>query len=853
MKKILLILAVLALAFPGFAKTQQIYEFKPIGHGPLENNIGTPMSVCALKDDAVAVFDASTSCINTYDKSGKLTKRIRVKAESLISSSVPTELEFGNFVQPVSFDVDESGIFYILTQSNLGKLENDGSTNAFLEFSKMSPSLTTPMMVHIIKDKIYILDQKLGVVVFDTTGKYLKTIGSVGKGSGKFIKPINFWVSIDGSVVILDSRDPENDENTSSTEMLLLMYDYAGNLVREFGPAYSGSNNEDYTLIMPWVGTMSRTAIYIVDFYIKDTKFGWAIKQFNLEGDYVKTWPIIKTDKLEEPSLLKDLIISMDCGLEDSIFFTMPFSGKVLSDPTAFYVVTEGVSSNNSLKLPTTAITTTNEDTYILDIYPPVIHHFDAQGKLVLSKEIKDNFSQFPGLDLAFGLDMVYTKDAIVVSTGLSVLVLNPLNLETIDEVDLTSGSMNINPYISLAWKDGYLAALDDDGKISVTTGGIPVTFETSKDFQSQKLTDITFDKNGSLLVLDSVGKKIGMFTNSGTFLGKIDIDQSIKTPISICSLPTGEIAIVDCSQGQIMLATSNGSVLETIGKNGSLDKMETEQDYMANPGQFYHPTHITSNSNGLMTVVDNGNCRVQKITNSTPPPPEKTPAKLSLTHTKIDFGKVYYENETNSVQIGIENLGQTDMSGIIKAGTGKIKVSPKIITPETKTVTVSFVPDRTMAWRAFSDKLSIETNGGNLELPITANVIGKTIKMTIGSASFQVTTDKQFAITSTRSPEIVSGRTYVPLRATGDIFNAKIDWDSTAKKVTFTMDGKTIELWIGKTTATVDGVDVPLSSPPIILKNSTYVPIRFVSEQMGSNVEWDGEQKIVTITYPKP
>lgn len=852
MKRIIILLAIVGLAFPGLAKTQQVYDFKPIGHGPLDNNLGTPMSVCALENGSTAVFDASTTSINTYDKSGKLVKKSRIKIESLTGGSIPDDLQFGSFVQPVSFDADEKGSYYLLTQKNLGKLEEDGSTSLILNFSTISPSLSAPMMVHIFKGKFYILDQKLGVVVFDSNGKYEKTIGTIGKGSGKFNNPVNFWVGLDGSVTVLDSANLFGDDDQGS-EMLLLMYDHTGSLVKEFGPKASGYDFQDYMLVSPWTGAMSRTAFYLVDLSMKDFQMSWVVKQFNLEGDFVKAWPIVRENKLETPSIIRDVIISMDCGPDNSVCFSMPYAGKLYSDPTAFTLIAESSPNSDVLKLPSSAVTSSSGNTYVLDVYPPVIRMYDAEGKLAKQKEIKDNFSAIPGMDLSFGLDLAIAKNEIFVSTGLYVLKIDPSTLEVTGQTDLVSGSMEMPVFISLAWKDGYLAALDSNGKISVTSGGIPITFDAAKEFEAKKITDISFDKNGSILALDTAGRRIGTFTTSGSFQGKLEIDQTVKTPVSFCTLPTGEIAILDSADGQVKVVISNGSAISTIGSKGALMSMTSEKDYATNPGEFYLPSHITSNPEGVLTVVDFGNCRVQKITNSTPPPPEKTPAKLSVTHTKIDFGKVYYENESSTIQIGIENLGQNDMSGIVKTGTGKVKVSPKIITPETKTVTVTFVPDKTMAWRSFSDKLIIETNGGNAELPVTASVIGKTIKMTIGSTDFQVTTDKQDTITGTRSPEIVSGRTYVPLRATGDIFNAKIDWDSTAKKVTLTIDGKTIELWIGKNSASVDGTEVPLSNPPIILKNSTYVPIRFVSEQMGANVEWDAQQKIVTITYPKP
>jgi len=50
----------------------------------------------------------------------------------------------------------------------------------------------------------------------------------------------------------------------------------------------------------------------------------------------------------------------------------------------------------------------------------------------------------------------------------------------------------------------------------------------------------------------------------------------------------------------------------------------------------------------------------------------------------------------------------------------------------------------------------------------------------------------------------------------------------------------KKLELYVGKTTAYVNGVSIKLDVPPVIENNRTLVPIRFISEQMGAKVTWN-------------
>jgi len=57
------------------------------------------------------------------------------------------------------------------------------------------------------------------------------------------------------------------------------------------------------------------------------------------------------------------------------------------------------------------------------------------------------------------------------------------------------------------------------------------------------------------------------------------------------------------------------------------------------------------------------------------------------------------------------------------------------------------------------------------------------------------------------------------------------------------------VNMQIGNKTAYVNGVPVSLDVPPQIINGRTMVPIRFVSENLGAEVNWDSNTKTVTIT----
>jgi len=39
----------------------------------------------------------------------------------------------------------------------------------------------------------------------------------------------------------------------------------------------------------------------------------------------------------------------------------------------------------------------------------------------------------------------------------------------------------------------------------------------------------------------------------------------------------------------------------------------------------------------------------------------------------------------------------------------------------------------------------------------------------------------------------------------------------------------------------------------PEIISGRTMLPLRFVSKQLGAKIDWDGTTKTITITYPAP
>lgn len=105
--------------------------------------------------------------------------------------------------------------------------------------------------------------------------------------------------------------------------------------------------------------------------------------------------------------------------------------------------------------------------------------------------------------------------------------------------------------------------------------------------------------------------------------------------------------------------------------------------------------------------------------------------------------------------------------------------------------------------------------------------------------------------LTFTTAPVIENGRTLVPLRVIFEALNAKVDWNSSTNTVTAAKDDRVIELQISNVNALVNGRKIELDTPPKLINEKTFVPLRFISESLGAIVEWDSNSSTIIITSP--
>lgn len=94
----------------------------------------------------------------------------------------------------------------------------------------------------------------------------------------------------------------------------------------------------------------------------------------------------------------------------------------------------------------------------------------------------------------------------------------------------------------------------------------------------------------------------------------------------------------------------------------------------------------------------------------------------------------------------------------------------------------------------------------------------------------------------------IDNGRTLTPIRAVLETFGAIVDWDAENKSVVVKKGEITVTVPVDARYILVNGERQYMDSYATVVSGRTYLPIRAVIEAFGGKVSWNGTQNIITI-----
>ena len=96
--------------------------------------------------------------------------------------------------------------------------------------------------------------------------------------------------------------------------------------------------------------------------------------------------------------------------------------------------------------------------------------------------------------------------------------------------------------------------------------------------------------------------------------------------------------------------------------------------------------------------------------------------------------------------------------------------------------------------------------------------------------------------------PIIEDGSTLVPMRFLFEQMGADVEWDSETQTATATLDNKAVTFSIDNVNARINNKSAKMDVPARLVNGKTMVPLRFLSENMGYDVDWDADSRTAII-----
>lgn len=93
--------------------------------------------------------------------------------------------------------------------------------------------------------------------------------------------------------------------------------------------------------------------------------------------------------------------------------------------------------------------------------------------------------------------------------------------------------------------------------------------------------------------------------------------------------------------------------------------------------------------------------------------------------------------------------------------------------------------------------------------------------------------------------------RTLVPIRFVSEAMGAEVDWDGESYTAIIRKENNVIKYTIGESKAYINDEMIVFDTYGIVKEERTFVPLRYISELLYCDVEWDKDTWCVKITSP--
>ena len=138
-----------------------------------------------------------------------------------------------------------------------------------------------------------------------------------------------------------------------------------------------------------------------------------------------------------------------------------------------------------------------------------------------------------------------------------------------------------------------------------------------------------------------------------------------------------------------------------------------------------------------------------------------------------------------------------------------------------------------------------VSFNSPSAVFSIDKNSTGEVLLLKIGSQELWANGQESSVMDVT--PFIENNRTWVPVRFVSEALGAEVGWNQDKQQVTISMGEIKLILTIGSNSLLANGKSQTMDVAPFLRNNRTWVPLRFVAENLGCSVSWvQGSQEVV-------
>ena len=121
--------------------------------------------------------------------------------------------------------------------------------------------------------------------------------------------------------------------------------------------------------------------------------------------------------------------------------------------------------------------------------------------------------------------------------------------------------------------------------------------------------------------------------------------------------------------------------------------------------------------------------------------------------------------------------------------------------------------------------------------------------ELKIGVDSFTVQRGEKLTTYEVLSaPVVINGSTMIPLRGVAEVMGYTVEWHGEDMTVTLEKPGCKIRMQIDDDRLYMNNIRYNMEEPPIVINDSTMIPVRLFSELSGYDVIWNGDAQTVHI-----